>query len=627
MKKRVLALFLMLAAALCCFACGGGGETPPPDPGGNGGEGGGDEPVASLPVRSYEDLDVDLNEAYVKTPFYNDRNDTVAYVSNAMWRMFGLVNDGQDLVQKFGNEATWFEWLAEKVLWSGDDGYIGQLKSKMLDYPQVDCGFIWSWTTTPYWTVSGVNSLHYDGTFRYIAGVYDIVKWENSTSFLEQVDNSGFGSDPKLDASKGRTVYEKTAKAMEYILDRLKGREGSIQITAQSVLMADGKTKFFDEWNNTGLFGSSSSNYWDNLCFGNFDAYENTLFYQALQAMSGIERMRGSDAKAAEYDLLAERVAETYDELYWSETTGRYGNTVDTAGVLHDYGLTFQNFEALKYGLGDAAKAESIFDWVDGKRTVAGDTVTGADILSYTSILNDYYKHIGSSKRAPDGLALTARSNTVAFESRADADRKTWWHNPGGIDEFTNAAYNTHLENGGYIFYTTYYELMARLNYRGADAAIRRMQQIAEVYEYNLLRSDEGGWMEGLIGEFPESGLVPVFYLYGLLGIDADYAGLRLAPNFGTAYETLGVSSLRYGGNTYALEAEKNGNATIRASGRLNLMLTYRPAAGKKLRAVVKDNAGKVLRTVEAAVGDSGEAVFDLTKLDGAYRVNITVLE
>ena len=228
--------------------------------------------------------------------------------------------------------------------------------------------------------------------------------------------------------------------------------------------------------------------------------------------------------------------------------------------------------------------------------------------------------------RAPEGLKLAARSNTVAFESKSE-NGKSWWHNPGGIDEFSNASYNTHLENGGYIFYTAYYELMARLVYQGTDASVKRMQEIAEVYEYNLLNSDVGGWMEGLVGEFPESGLVPVFYFYGLMGLDADADGLRLFPSFGTANETLGVSSLRYGGITYAVEAKKDGSATIKASGKIDLALTYRPAAGKSFKATAKDARGQTLRTLEASVDENGEVVFDLTGLDGAYRVNIQTVE
>lgn len=616
--KKIVATVLsaLLAIALCGCAKNpssensGGGELPPEEP---------------LAVKSYTDMDIDSVEAYVKSPFYNDKNDSVAYVSNAMWSMFGLVNDGQSLVTRFGNEATWFEWLSEKVLWSGDEGYISDLKNKIAGYPQVDCGFIWSWTTTPYWTVAGTKSLHYDGTFRYIAAVYNVIKWENGTEFLDRKDTSTIGGDRALDASAGKTVYQKTALAMDYILNRLYGSDGHIRITERSVLMADGKTKFFNEWNNTGKFGSSSSNYWDNLCYGNYDAYENALFYRALESMAGIETMRGDAAKASEYTALAQKVKARYDELYYSEKTGRYIGAVDTDGVRHDYGLTYQNFEALRYGLGDANKAKSIFSWIDGERIVDGDTVTGKDILSYSSILNGYYKKMGVSTRVPDGLVLAARSNTVAVESKKDENNRTWWHNPGGISEFDRASYNRHLENGGYIFYTAYYELMSRLKYLGANSAIVRMQQIAEVYEYNLLNSDIGGWMEGLIGEFPESGLVPIFYLNGLLGIDADYNGLRLAPQFGTAYETLGVQSLRYGNCTYAIEAKKNGNATVKTTGAMNLKLMYKPVCGSSVKAVAKNAQGQTVKTITQKIDERGEALLDLTDMNGVLRVNITV--
>ncbi len=91
------------------------------------------------------------NETYRDDTFYNDKNDQVAYVSNAMWHMFGLVNDGQNLVYLFGNEPTWFEWIGEKVAWSGDRGYIEGLKGKLQVFPQTSTGYMWSWGSRPYW--------------------------------------------------------------------------------------------------------------------------------------------------------------------------------------------------------------------------------------------------------------------------------------------------------------------------------------------------------------------------------------------------------------------------------------------------------------------------------------------
>ena len=74
------------------------------------------------------------------------------------------------------------------------------------------------------------------------------------------------------------------------------------------------------------------------------------------------------------------------------------------------------------------------------------------------------------------------------------------------------------------------------------------------------------------------------------------------------------MSSLRYGGITYAVEAKKDGSATIKASGKIDLALTYRPAAGKSFKATAKDARGQTLRTLEASVDENGEVVVDLTE-------------
>ena len=151
----------------------------------------------------------DFNTGYTNAPFYNDKNDSVAYVCNAMWHMFGAVDDGQSLVYRFGNEPTYFEWMSEKIMWSGDANYINELKGKIQSFPQTENGYMWSWSTYPYWQVGDTYCLHYDGTFRYIAAVYDVISWENSTEFLHATDNSTAGGEyAELDFSRGRTVLE-----------------------------------------------------------------------------------------------------------------------------------------------------------------------------------------------------------------------------------------------------------------------------------------------------------------------------------------------------------------------------------------------------------------------------------
>ena len=537
----------------------------------------------------------DHNPNYVDGMFYNDKNDSVAYVSNAMWHMFGLIDDGQNLVYRFGNEPTWFEWMSEKVAWSGNAGYIGELKGKLRSFPQVSTGYMWSWGSYPYWKVDNCYSIHYDGTFRYIAAVYDVIAWEGNTDFLFEKDTDTAGGQySSVDASKGRTVLDKTEACMSYILDYLHGKDGYIQLTEQSTyLNADGSERFdyvIDTgeycWNNTGKDGSNASNYWDNLCFGNYDGYTNALFYTTLHSMAGIYRMLGGDyiAKAEQLELLAVTVKEKFNETYWSEDTGRYIACIDTDGRKVDFGLTFHNFEILKYGLADAVRAKSIFDWIDGDRIIEGEERTGADILSYAANIQRAISRRQLKDLQDRGLRLAAVTNTIPINNRENQKLGVaWWHGPAGINVWGSASYGMHLENGGYIFYPVFYELMARTEYEGAQSTTDRLADIAKVYEYNRLVSDlaasgSTNWLEGLNGEFPESGLVPTAYIYSLVGASAEHDGLHLAPAFNDVYEYMGVKELKYGGKAYGVQVNRDGSCIITATdGAMDMTLHYTP--------------------------------------------------
>lgn len=537
----------------------------------------------------------DYKADYVAGMFYNDKNDAVAYVSNAMWHMFGAIDDGQNLVYRFGNEPTWFEWMSEKLAWSTDQPYINELKGKICTFPQTSTGYMWSWSTYPYWKVDNCYSIHYDGTFRYISAVYDILCWEGNTQFLYQTDpDTAAGEYADVDASRNRTVLQKTEACMDYILSYLKGNQGYIQLTKESTyLNADG-SKRFDYvkdtngycWDNTGKDGSTASNYWDNLCFGNYDGYSNALFYNALHSMAGIYRMLGGAyiAKAEELEALAVTVKRTFNEKFWSNQKGRYIACIDTDGRHVDYGLTFHNFEIMKYGLADPAKAKEIFSWVDGDRIIAGEDRTGADIFSYGRIM-EQVEGTAAQEIAKHGFRLAAVTNTVAINNAENQQRNVaWWHGPAGINVWGSAAYGKHLENGGYIFYPVFYELMARTKYEGAQSTTERLCEISKVYEYNRLISDAAAihstnWLEGMIGEYPENGLVPTAYLYSFLGISAEYDGLHIAPAFNEVYEYMGVKKLSYGGSTYDVRVNRNGSCTIiPASGTARMQLHYKPA-------------------------------------------------
>ena len=588
----------------------------------------------------------DFNEAYLDDRFYNDKNDSVAYVLNAMYHMFTAVDDGQNLVYRFGNEPTWYEWMSEKIMWTGDTGYINELKGKLKSFPQVETGYLWSWGSYPYWKVDSCYSIHYDGTFRYISAVYDVLTWENSTDFLYVTDTDvAAGVYTDIDASKGRTVLEKTEAAMNYILEYLHGKDGYIQLTEESTYLTPDGSERFDYvrevgtycWDNTGKDGSTASNYWDNLCFGNYDAYENALFYQALNSMVGIYRMLGGEynAKADELEALAVTVKEKYNEMYWSTETGRYIACIDTDGRKVDFGLTFLNFEAMKYGLATPEYADSIFSWIDGTRIVEGEDRTGADIMAYEAVMKNVggrpYRNFRNT-----GLQLAAVTNTVAINNAENQKLGVaWWHGPAGINVWGSARYGSHLENGGYIFYPVFYELMARTEYQGAQSTTDRLADIAKIHAINRLVSDQTtsgstNWLEGLNGEFPESGLVPTAYFYGMMGVEACADGLSVTPVFNNVYEYMGVKQMTYGGHNYGLEVNRNGSLTLTCTdGVADMALRYTPGRYESGRvySVIYTAADGTVTTDSIVLGDDGVLTLTLEDIAAASVVIMPVLD
>jgi len=237
---------------------------------------------------------------------------------------------------------------------------------------------------------------------------------------------------------------------------------------------------------------------------------------------------------SASLSAKAENVAAavTGGTTFWNAATGRYAPNVDVDGAMHDYGYTFVNLEALAQGLADSTRAASIFSWLDGTRTVAGDTSTGADIYS------------------------------PKFAARASTKRNAEWYNiiwP----QSENYPFGTQVQDGGAILYVNYYDVMARLKYKSADDAWNRFSAMLDHYRE---AQEEGGYRSyygirgvpmqgdgsaggiGIDAEFTESALSPLAFLYGFLGVDTDKDGLVVAPRRPSALGWMKVEKLRYDG-------------------------------------------------------------------------------
>jgi hypothetical protein len=294
------------------------------------------------------------------------------------------------------------------------------------------------------------------------------------------------------------------------------------------------------------------SDYWDNFLFGYKSAYVNAYFHGSLLAMADLEFQLGDRERSLELQRLAGRVRQRFDETFWNPETGRYAGCVDVDGRVWDFGFTYLNLESVFYGCVPPARAREVFAWLDGVRTVPSDVqsvngrvtgVTGADIYD---------------------LGWAPRSCTRAVESVAVDGKYWWWSINGAISvagERPSARYGEHLENGGAIFYVSFYDIMARLQVLGAEAAWTRFRAILGEFAEDELRRDPpndvgAAWKWGILGEFPESGLVPAAMVYGFLGLGTDHSGLTVAPRLPAALHRLELGPVVYGGARYQVSVQ-----------------------------------------------------------------------
>jgi hypothetical protein len=290
------------------------------------------------------------------------------------------------------------------------------------------------------------------------------------------------------------------------------------------------------------------SNYWDDIPFGHLSAYENIYFYASLHAMAEIESVMSQektpDAPAPRtpgyYRQLAQQVKRRYEETFWNEAAGRYIGCVDIYGNRHDYGFTYVNTEALAYGLGDTEKAKRIYHWMENEPTATGKPDT-------------YF------------FEFAPRVNTL--------DCSGWWYLEGKA-EIRSLPFDTHCENGGAILYTSFFDLMARHRWLGADNAWQRLWGILRRYDqpdrlcggnpmYFGGRPYINGWAIGTDIPFPESGLVPTFFLYGFLGVEAHVDGLHISPKLPKDLAFAGVRNLFYRGLLFDLRVQRAGTGYL----------------------------------------------------------------
>jgi hypothetical protein len=313
------------------------------------------------------------------------------------------------------------------------------------------------------------------------------------------------------------------------------------------VLTADGSKQIFP---GRGV----GNNYWDLLPFGHDDFLATLYLYDALGGLASLERAIQQNpswqiaAPANEWSAeklvsLAAEIRDRSGKRFWNPATGRFVACIDADGNPHDYGFTFLNLEAIHFGFASEPQARDILDWIDGRRTIEGDTSSGPDIYHW--------------RFAP-------RATT-----RRNIDWYAWmWHDPESI------PWGGQVQDGGAVLGFSYHDLMARIKTNGPDDAWQRLQQILEwfvevraaggyrpYYAVPGRGSLQGGGTPGGLGldhEFMESVLVPQVMLYGFMGLRPTPQGIELDPQLPTDWPELTISRIHFQDHVFDLSASRD---------------------------------------------------------------------
>ena len=367
------------------------------------------------------------------------------------------------------------------------DGYFA-LKNALRDVPMYANGYLWTETT-------GIRSSETDGYFydtdtAFVSAVANICLWEGDGLYLSEADTD---NQPKLDKSQGLTVLEKLNEVTAYLFRA--DTERGVKYDPLSGLV------YIHTPDNDGTSSGNGSNRWFNFRFGYLDAYENISFGRAVTDLAKLYTLLGETEKADEYTRIAEKNRAAFNEKFWDEKKGRYIGCIDINSAVHDYGFVFLNLEAIEAGFADAEKAEKIFAWLDGNRTVEGDTAIGTDIY----------------------FGAFIRNTTLAAKD-------SWWDYLGGTLPLSeNGGWGRYYQNGGYSLSTTYYDIMARYKTGRTQEAAEHLKQLLNAYADGTLKTSDGTVR---ISGDALAGLAQTAYIRTVFGLDTDGFRLCMTPDY-----------------------------------------------------------------------------------------------
>ncbi|MBK6941700.1 MAG: hypothetical protein IPH13_16110 [Planctomycetes bacterium] len=379
----------------------------------------------------------------------------------------------------------------------------------------------------------------------FLLGMRDVWTWTGDDAFL-------CANASRIRAAARYLVRQQVDRVAHVVGTRFVGHDGRSGLE----VAADGSKTLRA---GVGIGG----NYWDLLPFGGLDAYATVQAYAALDAIATLEaalRERCGSELEPDFALDPEwlgamrgSMRTAFANTFWNEAAGRFGACVDVDGVLHDYGYTFLNEEAIARGLVDDARARRILDWIDGVKPVEGDTAVGDDVFAFR---------------------FGPRSST-----RRNVEWYGWyWSAPESI------PFGGQVQDGGAVLGFSSFDLLARIAVRGPDDAWERLREILRWFDevqaaggYRAYYDGKSrpGTLQGcgtagglgLDCEFFESVLTPHVVLSGFAGIEAIADGLAFTPRLPKAWPQLRIAGLRIHGAVFDVVVTSDGVALTRSGG------------------------------------------------------------
>ncbi len=358
-------------------------------------------------------------------------------------------------------------------------------------------------------------------------------------------------------------------------------------------------------WGHDGTSGVSPTvrsgyglggNFWDILPSGAKDAYATIYYFAALNAMSTLESLVATNPgwgitanpygeSSSTFSSKAANVKIAFNNTFWDTTNLRYISNIDVNGVAHDYGAVYLNLEAIDSGISDDTKISDIYSWLNGTRIISSDTSTGADIYS-----------------------------AFTFAPRATTKRNTDWYLFLWTYS-TSFPWGGQVQDGGAVLYTSYYDVMNRIKYNGVADGWARLKAILDWYNAT---QNEGGYRQyfanrgivmqgggtaggvGVDSDFTESTMVPLAFLYGVMGINATPDSLRFEPKLPDDFTWYRVDKACYKGNIFSAYASTTVSRITAAieSGTVNIQ--FASLIPNQSYTVLKDGVTFVTETSDA---------------------------